>query len=296
MKKILAPTMLAIAVLISACATTPRSTSLLDQTRNDYALVRNNPNVERYAPLELQQATVAMNQANEAANKDESAENINRLATIAKDKTAVAIEVTKQKLAQGEIAKTAKERDQMILDQRTLEADRAKQDALQSQMAAQVALASAADSQRQTADAQAQAALLQTQLTALAAKQTERGLVITMGDVLFGTNLSNLNSNGMNTAHKLAEVLAKNPQRRVLIEGYTDSTGTADYNQELSERRAQAVRAALQEMGIASDRVAIRGYGKNFPVAANDSASDRQMNRRVEIVVSDMDGKIIQRQ
>jgi len=296
MKKIITPTLLAIAVLLSACATTPRSTGLLDQTRSDFAIARNNPDVERFAPLEMQQASTAMSQANDAANKDESAENINKLAYIAKAKIGVANEVTKQKLAQAEIAKTAKQRDGMILDQRTLEADKAKQDALQAQMTAQAALANAADSQRKTADAQAQAALLQEQLAALAAKQTDRGLVITMGDVLFGTNLSNLNSNGMTTAHKLADVLSQNPQRRVLIEGYTDSTGTADYNQELSERRAQSVRGALLELGIAPDRVAIRGYGKNFPVASNDNASNRQLNRRVEIVLSDADGKIIARQ
>lgn len=289
MKKILTPTLLAIAVLISACATTPRTTGLLDQTRSDFAIARNNPDVERYAPLELQQANEAMNLANAASSHDESAENINKLAYIAKSKIAVANEVTKQKLAQAEIAKTAKERDHMILNQRTLEADNAN-------LTAQAALASAADSQRKTADAQAQAALLQVQLAALSAKQTERGMVITMGDVLFGTNLSNLNSNGMTTAHKLADVLSQNPQRRVLIEGYTDSTGSVDYNQELSERRAQSVRTALQELGIAPDRIAIRGYGKNFPVAPNDNAADRQMNRRVEIVLSDADGKIIARQ
>ncbi len=270
MKKILTPTLLAIAVLISACAITPRTTGLLDQTRSDFAIARNNPDVERYAPLELQQANEAMNLANAASSHDESAENINKLAYIAKSKIAVANEVTKQKLAEAEIAKTAKERDHMILNPRTLEAD--------------------------NANLTAQAALLQVQLAALSAKQTERGMVITMGDVLFDANLSNLNSDGMTTAHKLADVLSQNPQRRVLIEGYTDSAGSVDYNQELSERRAQSVRTALQELGIAPDRIAIRGYGKNFPVAPNDNGADRQMNRRVEIVLSDADGKIIARQ
>jgi outer membrane protein OmpA-like peptidoglycan-associated protein len=297
MKKIiLAPTMLTLAILLSACATTPRTTSLLDQTRSDFAATRNNPNTERFAPLELQQASEAMTRANQASDKDESADDINKLAYIAKDKIGVANEVTKQKLAQAEIAKTAKERDQMVLNQRTSEADRAKMDAAQAQLAAQSAQADTADAQRKAADAQAKSAALQAQLDALAAKQTDRGLVITMGDVLFGTNLSNLNSGGMQTAQKLADVLTQNPERRVLVEGYTDSTGTAEYNQELSERRAQSVRSALQGMGISADRVSIRGYGKNFPVAPNDNAGDRQMNRRVEIVLSDANGKIIQRQ
>jgi outer membrane protein OmpA-like peptidoglycan-associated protein len=297
MKKfLLVPTLITVAVLMTACATTPRTTSLLDQTRSDYAVARNNANVERYAPLEMEQASVAMNKANEASNHDDSASDIDKLAYIAKDKIALANEVTKQKLAEAQIASTAKERDQMILNQRTQETDKAKLDAAQSQIIAQAALADAADSQRKTADAQAQAALLQAQLTDLAAKQTDRGMVITLSDVLFGTDLSRLNSDGMNTAQKLADVLNKNPQRKVLVEGYTDSTGTVAHNQDLSERRAQSVRSALQGMGISGDRIATRGYGQDFPVASNDTASNRQMNRRVEIVLSDDNGKVIQRQ
>jgi outer membrane protein OmpA-like peptidoglycan-associated protein len=296
MKKILlAPTLLAMAVLISACVSTPRTTGLLEQTRSDYATAHNNPNVERYAPVEMEQATIAMNQANAASNHDDSEDAINKLAYIAKDKIALANEVTKQKIAEKEAANTAKERDQMILNQRAMEADKAKQEAAQSQMTAQAAQADAADSQRRAADAQAQTAQLQAQLADLAAKQTERGLVITLGDVLFGTDLSNLNSDGLHTAQKLADVLSKNPQRTVLVEGYTDSTGTASHNQDLSERRAQSVRTALQSMGISGDRIFTRGYGQEFPVASNDNAGNRQMNRRVEIVLSDENGKIIQR-
>jgi outer membrane protein OmpA-like peptidoglycan-associated protein len=80
-----------------------------------------------------------------------------------------------------------------------------------------------------------------------------------------------------------------------LIEGYTDSTGTAPHNQDLSERRAGAVRNALQDMGVAGARVAARGYGQTNPVAANDTAQNRQLNRRVEILLSDDGGKISQR-
>ena len=296
MKKfLLVPTLITIAVLMSACSTTPRTTSLLDQTRNDYALIHSNPNVERLAPLEMQKATEAMNLANDASTKDMSSAEIDKLAYIAKDKIGVAREVTKQKMAEKEQAATAKERDAMVLNQRTQEADKANQNAAESQMTAQVAIADAAASQRQTDAAQAQAAQLQAELADLKAKQTDRGLVITLGDVLFGTDLSRLTSDGMHTVQKLADVLNKNPQRTVLIEGYTDSTGAAAHNQELSERRAQSVRSALQGMGISGDRVAVRGLGDQFPVAANDTAANRQLNRRVEIIFSDANGKIIQR-
>jgi outer membrane protein OmpA-like peptidoglycan-associated protein len=136
---------------------------------------------------------------------------------------------------------------------------------------------------------------LEKQLADLAAKKTERGMVITLGDVLFGTDVARLNPDGMRTAQTLADVLQQNPQRTVLVEGFTDSTGTGPHNQDLSERRASAVGSALQEMGVARERIAIRGYGEAYPVAANNTAQNRQLNRRVEIVLSDVSGKITQR-
>jgi outer membrane protein OmpA-like peptidoglycan-associated protein len=81
----------------------------------------------------------------------------------------------------------------------------------------------------------------------------------------------------------------------VLVEGFADSTGTAAHNQELSEHRAGAVRTALVNLGIGGERVGVRGYGESHPVAANDTAEHRQLNRRVEIVLSDEDGKVIAR-
>jgi outer membrane protein OmpA-like peptidoglycan-associated protein len=120
----------------------------------------------------------------------------------------------------------------------------------------------------------------------LQAKKTERGMIITIGDVLFGTDQARLTPDGMNTVRKLADVLNQNPNRTVLVEGFTDSTGTSAHNQELSERRAAAVASALTGMGIARERVAMRGYGRSYPVAGNDSAGNRQLNRRVEIVLS----------
>ncbi|MFZ6674750.1 OmpA family protein [Undibacterium sp. Xuan67W] len=303
------PVLLAMAVFVSACSSMPKTTSLLDQTRNDYAAAQSNPKVASYAPLEMKQATEALDQANTAANNKDNAEKIDKLAYIAKQKIALVVEVTKQKSAEADVANSGKERDQIRLDQRTNEANQAKISADQAKLSAQIAQGETADAQRkaqmaqdeanaaqrQTLDAQARASQLEAQLADLAAKKTERGMVITLGDVLFGTDMSRLNPDGMRTAKKLADVLQQNPQRTVLVEGYTDSTGTAAHNQQLSERRATAVRNALQEMGIAGDRVALRGYGEAFPVASNATAQDRQLNRRVEIVLSDASGKVAQR-
>jgi len=298
----LSPILIAVALLLGACSTTPRVTGQLDMARSDFVAAQNDPGVARYAPLEMQQAGVALDEANAASKHDDSEEKIDKLAYIAKQKIGVAREVAKQKSAEADMAQSAKERDRMRLEQRTNEADQAKNAAAQAQLSAQVANGEAAESERKareaqrgTADAQARAAQLQAQLDDLAAKKTERGMVITLGDVLFGTDLSRLNPEGVRTAQKLADVLQQNPQRTVLIEGFTDSTGSAPHNQELSERRATAVRTALGDMGVPANRIETHGYGQSYPVAANDNAGNRQLNRRVEIVLSDDTGKIAQR-
>lgn len=297
-----APIILAIAALMAGCSSTPKTTSLLDQTRTDYTAAQGNPNIATYAPLEMKQATQAMAQANVEANERGSDEKINNLAYLAKQKIALAQEVTKRKAAEAEIADAGKVRDQLRLDQRTNEAnaatliaERATKAAQQAQSDAAQAQLAAQQAQRQTQDAQARAAQLEAQLAELAAKKTARGTVITLGDVLFGTDLSRLTADGMRSAQKLATVLQQNPLRNVMIEGFADSTGAAAYNQGLSERRASAVRTALLGMGVARERIDMRGYGESFPVAANDSAASRQLNRRVEIVLSDDSGRVIAR-
>ena len=303
------PVLAAVAALIVACGSVPNSTSLLTQARSDYAAAQNNPNVASYAPLELKQAGDALNQASAVANGNGSAENIDKLAYLAKQKIALAQEVGKQKAAEAAVASSSKQRDQVRLDQRTneanaanLSADKAKQaalvaqsDAAQAQVQTAMAQVDAAVSQRQAQEAQARSAQLEAQLANLAAKKTERGVVITLGDLLFGTDLARLNTDGIRTAQMLADVLQQNPQRNVLVEGFADSTGSAEHNQDLSERRANAVRGALQDLGVAPGRIAVRGYGESYPIAANDTAQNRQLNRRVEIVLSDDNGQLIAR-
>ena len=297
---ILKSTILATAILLGACASTPSSTPLLDQARGDFVAANNNPQVSSYAPLEFKQASDALEQANAAAAKRESLEEIDKLAYIAKQKIATAREVAKQKAAEAEIANSGKVRDQVRLQARTAEADRAKADAAAAQAAAaqaqgQAALAqgqavdaqrAAADAEARTREAQARAAQLEAMMSDLQARKTERGMIITIGDVLFASGQATLTQAGMANLRKLADVLAQNPERTVLVEGFTDSVGGAAYNQDLSERRASAVRNALLGMGVAPERVAMKGYGEAFPIAANDTAGNKQMNRRVEIVLS----------
>lgn len=118
------------------------------------------------------------------------------------------------------------------------------------------------------------------------AKQTARGEVVTFGDVLFALGKADVNSGAYANLDKLADYLKKNPERKVLIEGFTDSTGSDQVNLKLSQARADAVARELTNRGIAYDRITTRGYGKAYPVASNVNATDRALNRRVEVTIS----------
>jgi len=298
--RFLKPTILASAILMAACSTTPTVTPTLDQARSDFVAASNNPQVASNAPLEFKQASDALNAANVAAAKKESLEDIDRLAYIAKQKIATAQEVARAKVAEANIADASRQRTEISLEARTAEAERAKREAGAARDAAALAQQQAASAQQQAAAAQQQAAAAQDQtrmmaeraaklealLVELHATKTERGMVVTIGDVLFATNEANLTPNGMSTLRKLADVMAQNPERTVLVEGFTDSTGSSSYNQNLSQRRANAVAMALGSMGVPRERIAMKAYGEAFPVAANDTASNRQLNRRVEVVLS----------
>lgn len=264
---------------LAACSTAPMHTLLLDQTRSDYLAAQGDPAVATYAATEFQAAGSALEQANAAAGRRASPEEVDKLAYLARQKIATAQEVARQKQAEASVAQAGQERDALRLLQRTAEADLARDQAERAKAQADAA----ANSAREIA---ARNAALQQQLADLQAKQTERGIIITLSDVLFQVDKAELSADGMRTAQKLADVLMQAPQSVVLIEGFTDSTGTADHNLQLSQRRAEAVRNALIGLGVAQEKIATRGYGEAYPVASNGDAASRQLNRRVEIVLS----------
>jgi len=216
-------------------------------------------------------------------------------ADAAKQQVAIVQETANRQAAALTAASAKAERDQTQIEAKTAEANAAKQErAVLEETADQQAAALVAASAKAERD-QALIAQQEMQLKELNAKKTERGLVITLGDVLFSTNKAQLESGGIHNVQKLADFLKQYPQHKVLVEGYTDSTGSSSLNQELSDRRANAVRTALVDMGISSDRVTTHGYGEAFPVASNDTAASRQLNRRVEIILSDDNGNIAPR-
>jgi outer membrane protein OmpA-like peptidoglycan-associated protein len=135
---------------------------------------------------------------------------------------------------------------------------------------------------------------LQRQLVDMQARPTQQGIVVTLSNVLFKTNGVDLLPSAATSLDRLAAYLKDNPASTVQVEGYTDRSGSADYNIGLSQRRAEAVRQALVARGIDPTRIQARGYGQAAPVANNDTAEGRQMNRRVEVVISDSEGHMPQ--
>jgi OmpA-OmpF porin, OOP family len=145
----------------------------------------------------------------------------------------------------------------------------------------------AGEAQRQADISQTRANSLETELADLKLQKTERGLVLTLGDVLFDTARATLKPGAYASLDRLAQALREQPERRVLIEGHTDAMGSSQNNQGLSERRAQSVQAGLIQRGVARGQITALGKGEDFPIAGNDTAAGRQSNRRVELIFSE---------
>ncbi|HEU4646661.1 MAG TPA: OmpA family protein [Burkholderiales bacterium] len=181
--------------------------------------------------------------------------------------------------AEAERARMQAEKDRAESERARMQAQTASAEAEQARKAAEAQLAAAQAAQADTAK-------LKQQLAELEAKQTDRGLVLTLGDVLFDSGRAELKAGAARTVDRLAAFMRDHPERSLQVEGYTDSVGSDALNLALSQRRADAVRAALESRGVEGSRITTNGMGKANPVAGNDTAEGRQRNRRVEIVIS----------
>jgi outer membrane protein OmpA-like peptidoglycan-associated protein len=287
------------AAMLGACSSMPDRNAALDQARSRFNLAQGDSQVAALAPDELSRAGESLRVADKAWTDGNSPVTVDHLAYMANQRVTIAQETASSKASQTIIANAGAERDRMRLESRTMEAESAKRDLTVSQQNSAMKssqLANAEASANATAAATAlreqesamrnTAAIndLQTQLSELNAKKTDRGMVVTLGDVLFATGDAKLLAAGSNNMVKLAEAFKSNPQRKATIEGYTDSVGAPNANYTLSERRASSVMTALTNLGVPADRLSTRAHGEEGPVADNGTAVGRQMNRRVEIV------------
>jgi len=296
-------------LLLGACATSSPPPQALIDARTTIRTAELDPAVLTYAQLELKKATASLNRANQLQDKGEPVADITSAAYIASQQAKTAMAIARAKGNDAAIAGAEVDRERARADIRTAEARRAQAQASTAQAQTNVARqqtanaeqrasgaeAQAAVAQASASDAQRQNAQLQQLLTDLQAKQTERGMLVTLGDVLFEFNRAEVKPGAQGSLRKLADFLAQNPTRRVLIEGHTDSVGTAAANTVLSRRRADAVDAALEGMGLAANRVTTVGYGEDFPVADNITETNRALNRRVEVYIAENDQPVKQR-
>jgi outer membrane protein OmpA-like peptidoglycan-associated protein len=263
------------------CAAAPRHDAQLDAAREAVATAHRDPQVTGDALIELSKADTALNAADALLLAGKPLADVEYQAYLADRFARAAQEHGKLLASEKAIAELDNRRNAVLLAARERETSRA--------------IAGAASSAQETAMATGRAERAEQELTELQAKHTDRGVVVTLGDVLFATGSSELQEGSQRSISRLTAFLNEHPQRTVRIEGFTDSVGSDAYNQNLSEQRAASVAGALARDGVDRSRIQTRGYGKSYPVASNDSAAGRQQNRRVEVIISDNDQSVPER-
>lgn len=245
---------------------------LYENQRNALSTQSNNAQLAartREADMARSDAANARNQAMSARSDASSARSA---AEIARDQAAMA-----QDDANAARRDTERAQNQVAV---------ARSNADSAQVAADIANDQAAMARHQANIARAETEELQRQITDLNARMTDRGLVVTLGDVLFETGKSELRGGTPQNLDKLAAFLTRFETRTIQIEGHTDSVGSDSSNVILSQQRADSVQSYLVQNGVNSSRIVTSGRGEMSPIASNDSATGRQQNRRVEVIIS----------
>jgi outer membrane protein OmpA-like peptidoglycan-associated protein len=196
-----------------------------------------------------------------------------------------------QAQAQAEAEAQQRQQAELAQQQATQQAQQATEQAQQAEQARQQAeqARQQAEQARQQAEndkAQMRARMLQQLNQVLETKDSARGLIVSMPDVLFDTAKADLKSGARERLAKVAGILIAYPDIHVEIDGYTDSTGSLEFNERLSQERATAVQTYLTSQGVNSGMITTQGFGPSDPIASNDTSAGRQQNRRVELVVS----------
>lgn len=260
----------AIAAILSACSAAPPRNESLETARTVV------PEVEKssragVAAMDISNARKSLDAANRLAEAKGKQADIEYEANNAVTSAQIANEKILTAQANEEIAQGTAQRQAVLLQARERESQRSTDQA-------------SASAQRVDS--------LEAQLADLKVQKTERGLVLTLGDVLFDTGQATLKSGAYGTLDRLATALRAKSERKVLIEGHTDNVGSEESNQGLSERRAQSVQSALMQRDVARSQVTALGKGENFPIASNDSADGRQSNRRVELIFTEDQARV----
>lgn len=308
-KTLLAAT--AAALFLAACSAPLTKPDGASEARNKLTRLQSDPQLASRAPVAIKDAELAVTAAEEPREDQVLSAH---LVLMADRKVEIAMAQAQARLTEDQRKTLGEQRETARLDSRTREADSARSDAKSARTEADIARkdANSARDETEIANEQASSARteadiardqadsarvdsaialqqnveLQRQIAELNAKETDRGLVVTLGDVLFASGRSELKGGSASNLSKLAAFLNQYQDRSVIIEGYTDSVGSEDYNLGLSQRRAGSVKAYLMNEGVASSRLSASGMGEGSPVSDNNSATGRQQNRRVEVIIA----------
>jgi outer membrane protein OmpA-like peptidoglycan-associated protein len=286
------------AALFTGCASAPEKPAGSQEVRAKLVALQGDATLATRAPVAMKDAELAVAQA-EIIQPDLVLAAHRVYIADRKVDSARALAVTR--FAEEERPALVAEAAKARLDARTLEADLAKDAAFNAKADALTARAENAEQKlatgqaRSDADAallaanasQQQAMELQKQIELLQARPTDRGLVLTLGDTLFATGKSELKSGATANLDRVTAFLNEYPNRTAAIEGFTDSMGSEEYNQDLSQRRADSVKGYLVGQGVKTGRLSAAGRGESAPVGDNASIAGRQQNRRVEVIISE---------
>jgi len=313
-------------VALSACVAAPKKDLALERVRDELKTLKLNSELAGYAPLALGEAERALRTAETATGDDlyrsylvymadrriqiarTMAEREQHEQSIDELNNQHSEMLIKSSQLEAEHARLEAAQARLLVATTVEDAERARQekeDALEkeaeSARAAQLSAeeanqarrlaesrASEAEYARLEADlASQQITSLTRQLENLQLRQTESGVVVTLGDVLFASGQAQLVEGGRSSLEEVVDLLQTEPDKKIRVEGHTDSSGEATANLQLSEQRANAVRDALISMGVSADRISATGMGQDFPIASNEDATGRAQNRRVDVILLD---------
>lgn len=238
-----------LALVLAGCGGAPvkkDSASTLATAETVVAQATNNPKVAQHAPVELKEAQRTLDSAKHADNRTTA----NHLAYLAMRRAQIAQASAKESMAENSIEQALNQQQKLVHKARARQMEELRQ-----------------------------------KLSGLHPRQTGQGMVLTLSNVLFAVNSSQLDASAMQPLDKLASFLKEHPSDRVRIAGYTDNSGSATYNRQLSKERAEAVQSAMVQRGINPSRMTAVGHGEQNPVASNQTKSGRQQNRRVEFTI-----------
>jgi outer membrane protein OmpA-like peptidoglycan-associated protein len=280
-------------LLLAGCAGAPVANNSLEEARAAYHVVADDPQVRLRAPVELALAERSLAQAERSWRDGKDADLVAHQAYLAGQRSRIAQKTAQYRGAEATAATSSEQRNRIVLEAREREAALAKAQA----QAAQLALAEAekraqepgqSDALEESAPLRKSERQKSAELAAeLRSLKSQVGWVLTLrNELLFDSGSASLKPGAQRVVDNLAQLMRRQPDRDIAIEGFTDSAGSIEANRKLSQGRAAAVKSALVARGIDPGRIDSRGYGPAFPVASNDTSIGRQLNRRVEIVIN----------